>query len=777
MSPWCGGKRTRARRRRRPGARGDARHRAAHRGLRAVVRGRRRPCTRGVPDDEARSRAPRPDAARHRRSRRLPADPLRERHAHRHAHRAQRHHRRRPRAGVRRRRLHRQALQAQGAHRPHAGTPSTQRCAERRDADDRRRRDRCCGSRGVPQRRADRADPPGVRPAGGARPQARSRVHPRAASRAGLGLPPRRRHPAGQRPRATAPREGRARPRAAGARRDREGGRLQGRPAMIPELRSFASWIVHHWRGSLQIRVAATTLVLSAIVSALLGVVLLQQIRNGLVEGKTRAAIAQLNFGLQHAADQFAAVARPDPVTVGNTARTVVSDLGPRGNDVSSYGVVLVPTDPGEDAFNAPSADKVAAIPASLRRTVTAQGREAWTYSRVADESGHPTPALAVGGPVPTATASYQLYYLFPLAQEEQTLALVQRTMLFAGAALVLLLVAIAAIVTRQVVGPVRQAAATAERLAAGRLRDRMAVRGEDDLASLATSFNRMAETVETQISQLRELSRVQRRFVADVSHELRTPITTIRMAADVLHDSRIDLPPELARSSELLQMQLDRFEGLLADLLEISRFDAGAAALEPEAVALRGLVAHVVELAEPIAEHRESRIELDLPREPVVVDVDTRRIERVLRNLVVNAVEHGAGRPVQVRLASGPGGVAVTVRDHGAGLRPGEAALVFGRFWRGGPGRARAAGGRGPRGAVGLRGARLHGGWLQAWGEPGLGCVFRLTLPWHVGGEISASPLALDPTEVEDPAANGVLPDGVVPNISVEATTEPADV
>src|SRR3954454_13660681 len=445
-----------------------------------------------------------------------------------------------------------------------------------------------------------------------------------------MGLPPRRRHPVGERPRPAAAREDRARPRAAGARRDREGGRLQGRPAMIPALRSFAVWVVHRWRGSLQIRVAPTPLVLSAIVSMLLGVVLLQQIRNGLVDGKTRASVAQLNFGLQHAADQFAAVARPDPVTVSNTARPIVSYLGPRGNDVSSYGVVLVPTDPGEDAFNAPSADKVAAIPSTLRRTVSAQGREAWTYSRVTDETGQLTPALAIGAPVPTGSASYQLYYLFPLGQEEQTLALVQRTMLFAGAALVLLLVAIAALVTRQVVGPVRQAAATAERLAAGRLRDRMAVRGEDDLASLASSFNRMAETVETQISQLRELSRVQRRFVADVSHELRTPITTIRMAADVLHESRTDLPPELARSSELLQMQLDRFEALLADLLEISRYDAGAAALDSEAVDLRPLVSRVIDSAVPMAGSRSCTLSLDLPDQPVVAEVDARRVQRV---------------------------------------------------------------------------------------------------------------------------------------------------
>jgi two-component system sensor histidine kinase MtrB len=496
----------------------------------------------------------------------------------------------------------------------------------------------------------------------------------------------------------------------------------------------------------LQLRVAATTLVLSALVTILLGVVLLHQIRNGLLDAKTRASLSQLDFGLQHTADQLDASDRADPAVIGRTAIQLVQDLAPRGGGTEStaYGVVLQATESG--GVSAEVADTQ--IPLALRRTISQQGREAWTYTTIVSSDGNNVPGLVVGAPVPTTAAGYQLYYLFPLTQERQTLALVQRTMELAGAAIVLLLVVITVVVARQVVRPVRQAAATAERLAAGRLRDRMTVRGEDDLASLATSFNRMAETVERQISQLRELSRVQRRFVADVSHELRTPITTIRMAADVLHDSRAELPAELARSAELLQTQLDRFEALLADLLEISRHDAGAAALDADVLDLRPLVRRVVDSTEPLAARRNCTVRVDLPDHPVVAEVDARRIERVLRNLVANALEHGAGQPVDVALRGGPGGVAVSVRDRGSGLRPGESSLVFGRFWRADPARARTSGGTGLGLSIALEDARLHGGWLQAWGQPDEGSVFRLTLPWRVDAPITESPLPLDPTD-----------------------------
>jgi len=232
------------------------------------------------------------------------------------------------------------------------------------------------------------------------------------------------------------------------------------------------------------------------------------------------------------------------------------------------------------------------------------------------------------------------------------------------------------------------------------------------------------------------------------VSHELRTPLTTVRMAADVIHDARVDFDPMTARSAELLADQLDRFETLLADLLEISRFDAGAAALEAEPIDLREVVRRVVSGAEPLADRKGTHIQVVGDQQPVVAEADARRVERVLRNLVVNAVEHGEGKDVVVKLAAAGGAVAVAVRDYGVGLKPGEATRVFSRFWRADPARARTTGGTGLGLSIALEDARLHGGWLQAWGEPGGGSQFRLTLPRTADEPLRGSPIPLEPKD-----------------------------
>jgi two-component system sensor histidine kinase MtrB len=138
-----------------------------------------------------------------------------------------------------------------------------------------------------------------------------------------------------------------------------------------------------------------------------------------------------------------------------------------------------------------------------------------------------------------------------------------------------------------------------------------------------------------------------------------------------------------------------------------------------------------------------------DLGDEPVVAEVDARRVERVLRNLLGNALDHAEGRPVSVRVGADETSVAVTVRDEGVGLRPGEAALVFNRFWRADPSRSRLTGGTGLGLAISLEDVRLHHGWLQAWGARGRGAVFRMTLPRVAGGSLNSSPLPLEPPEV----------------------------
>jgi two-component system sensor histidine kinase MtrB len=345
---------------------------------------------------------------------------------------------------------------------------------------------------------------------------------------------------------------------------------------------------------------------------------------------------------------------------------------------------------------------------------------------------------------VPTL-GQYRLYHLFPLTNEQETLSLVRRTAVVAGVLLVLLLALVAALIARQVVSPVRLAARTAERLAAGRLDERMRVHGEDELARLGQSFNSMAEALQSQIRQLEDLSRVQRRFVSDVTHELRTPLTTVRMAADVLFDRSETFPPDVRRSAELMQDELDRFESLLADLLEISRYDAGAAALDATALDVGRLVRRAVTTVQPLADRRGTVLDLSkVPDEPVIAEVDGVRVERVLRNLLVNAVEHSEGRPVEVLVAESEDAVAVRVRDHGPGLQPGQAGMVFTRFWRADPSRARTTGGTGLGLAIALEDARLHGGFLQASGAPGEGAAFLLTLPRRAGRTPGESPLPL---------------------------------
>jgi two-component system sensor histidine kinase MtrB len=355
---------------------------------------------------------------------------------------------------------------------------------------------------------------------------------------------------------------------------------------------------------------------------------------------------------------------------------------------------------------------------------------------------------------IPADKSVRTVYYLFPLDDVQQTLALVTRALLTAGVLLIALIAALTWLLTRQIVTPIRMARQVAERLAAGQLQERLRVTGEDDLARLATSFNQMATNLQRQIRQLEELSRVQRRFVSDVSHELRTPLTTVRLAGAVLHDAKESFDPEARRAAELLQRELDRFETLLVDLLEISRFDAGAAALDLDDVNLTDVVRRVAEGTRALADARHTRVVIRAPESPCVAEADVRRVERIVRNLLTNAIDHAESREIVVTVAADEQSAAIAVRDHGVGLAVGESAMVFNRFWRADPARARTSGGTGLGLAISLEDTHLHGGWLQAWGKPHEGAQFRLTLPRRAGHPLRHSPLALVPEDAAEVVA-----------------------
>jgi two-component system sensor histidine kinase MtrB len=267
-------------------------------------------------------------------------------------------------------------------------------------------------------------------------------------------------------------------------------------------------------------------------------------------------------------------------------------------------------------------------------------------------------------------------------------------------------------------------------------------------IATLARSFNGMADSLQKQIVRLATLSQVQQRFVSDVSHELRTPLTTIRLAGDVLYDQRDDFPPATARTAELLRTQVQRFEILLADLLEMSRYDAGAVEVETEPTNLVRLVEDAVDSVASLAETKGSELRIVAPGGYFEAEVEARRIRRILQNLLGNAIDHGEGKPIVVFVDSDESAVALAVRDYGIGMTPAAMERVFDRFWRADPSRQRTTGGTGLGLAISLEDAALHGGWLEVWSAPGQGSCFRLTLPRKVGGVLQSSPLELPPDE-----------------------------
>ncbi len=505
--------------------------------------------------------------------------------------------------------------------------------------------------------------------------------------------------------------------------------------------------LYRRWTHSMLLRVITSTLVVGLAAVALLGAYVTTEIRDGLVEKRIERVLAESARdvdGTQQAIDASTAETPGDLQDLVYDQFEAQSRLGGEGRSIVW---LRSPSNDSDVVLTPPVTEQrlVTAISPSLRQAIEPGGGQYWQFASM---PGSDEPAVVVGAPINLRSAgAYELYFVYSLADEQDTLALIQRVLALGAGVLVGLVLFITWTVTLQAVRPVRAAARVAARLADGHLTERMKVKGHDEMATLATTFNDMAASLQRQINRMEDLSRLQRRFVSDVSHELRTPLTTIRMAADVLYDARGEFEPAVARSAELLATQLDRFEALLADLLEISRIDAGAAQLDFEEHDIADIARDQIEGLYPAAAEQGVELRLWVQDGRHTASMDAPRVGRIIRNLVSNAIEHAQGKPVDVAVASTQRTVAVLVRDYGVGLAASQVQRVFDRFWRADPARARTMGGTGLGLSIAREDAMLHDGSLEAWGKPGDGAAFRLMLPRGSRGLGVRPPLPLETT------------------------------
>ncbi len=363
------------------------------------------------------------------------------------------------------------------------------------------------------------------------------------------------------------------------------------------------------WSRSLPFRVVVSTLAAAFVILVTTGWFLMEQSSRGILAGKTQASVAEAS-AVVAAMQRDLSTTDLRTTSASERISRLAREAANRGQVGNQY-FVVVETPISQIGTAGLAADS---IPASIRAAV-GSGDGLWSTPTVIrfTDSRPDEPGLVVAADLEApGQEPYPIFFLFSTSQERQTLAVVQQATLATGVFLLAGLTITVYLISLLVLRPVRAARLAAERLAAGHLDDRMAVVGTEDLAGLARSMNHMAEELDKKITQLQNLSLVQQRFVSDVSHELRTPLTTIRMAAEVLHAHRAAFDPASGRSSELLSAELDRFEELLTDLLEISRFDAGAAELALDDIDLSILTGEEVAALQRFAEQSGTMMLLD---------------------------------------------------------------------------------------------------------------------------------------------------------------------
>jgi two-component system sensor histidine kinase MtrB len=359
-------------------------------------------------------------------------------------------------------------------------------------------------------------------------------------------------------------------------------------------------------------------------------------------------------------------------------------------------------------------------IPAVLRNFVR-QGQLGYQRMGVAEQ-----PYLILAGRVPESAA--ELYLFFPEQDIEHNLAQLRNTLAAGWLGVLLVAALIGRALARRTLEPVARASEAARLIADGRLDTRLPTGVADEFGSWAAAFNEMADALEAKIAALSAAQARELRFTANVAHELRTPLTALVAEASLLSDQVGQLPDAARRPVELLIADVGRLRTLVSELMEISRLDARSEPVQ------RGR-ADVGSILTALISARGWQDRVAVGGEPLTLTTDPRRVERILSNLVENAVEH-SGRDVRVRTSTDGVLGCVEVTDGGPGIPPEQLPLIFERFYKADS--ARASGGSGLGLAIALENARLLGGDLSVSSDVQRGSVFRLTLPLGLADDVN---------------------------------------
>ncbi|MET8077744.1 ATP-binding protein [Streptomyces sp. NPDC005303] len=457
------------------------------------------------------------------------------------------------------------------------------------------------------------------------------------------------------------------------------------------------------------------------------GALTFREARTGVLQQSQDATIRQLRAQLnQHAAEL---AVPPDESALRKFAReTAATESQGSWRVLVNYGDLSGSSAPGDPFTEVTPAlrEAVASSRATVFQRVRGEGRTSLVVGM----------SLLFGGrdTAPTATG-VQVFLVVPQTTEQAYVDALVTAVERAMVAALALAVVLALLAARGVLVPVRKLRLATRRIAEGRLDTRLAVNGSDELADLSHTFNETAAALEASVAELREMESRARRFAADVSHELRTPLAAMSAVTDVLDEDAAELDPDTATAVRLISEETVKLARLVDDLMEISRFDAGAAVLHLDEI----------DLAESIRRTLASRgwtdtVATDLPPPDAVRGgVDPRRLDVVVANLVGNALKHGAP-PVQVRLSAADAVAVIEVRDSGPGIPYDVLPHVFERFYKSDSARIRSEG-SGLGLSITAENVRIHGGTVHAANHPAGGAVFTVELPLRRDESVEEDP------------------------------------